>query len=898
MNTLQQISQQHGGKVCDKWSLYLAEYDRIFGEFSERPVRLLEFGVQNGGSLEIWCKFFPNAERVIGCDIDPNCARLLYDDPRIRLVVADANTDPAEQQISAYSSSLDIIIDDGSHRSEEIIATFSRYFKHLDYNGLYIVEDLHCSYWREFSGGTIHAGGLFHPGSAIAFFKMLIDIVNHEHWGIDKARSELLLSFEQRYGVHFKEDSLRAIHSIEFVNSLCIIRKREADENTLGARIVSGTTEIVAPGIRALNGHPSVPLDQRRNEWSTREESKSEESLRSEVAELSRVLRHRDQQIADLQTRAARLETIEGELRAFREEMKAAKLQLIETEVALEAAQLAASTAQRQLSNIEEARREERAQWEAQIDEAVQAKEDAEAARAGFEQELAINRDALAALLGSTAWQMTYPIRRAAVYLPRPLRRMIRAGTKIVRPIVAVQTAHRVDGDPPSGVNRNLFSRVRSHARLYGWPATLKRGWRMRPRYVPQVARPRLAPAPVPTNPATPLARAFPELVPLITYSLPRDEQRRITLVTDSVNSGSLFGGVGTAILLSATLARRFGAGLRIVTELEAASPSGVAALLRVHGVEWRGDIDFVFSDRRQSERQPIDLRHDELFLTTAWWSTWNALQAVAARQIMHIIQEDERVFYPNGDARLRANEIMAHPEIGFIVNSHLLWEHLRQEGFNNFLRNGVCFEPAFPKGIYHWPKEHTTHHDTLNFLFYARPNHPRNLYIRGLEAINAALEKDIFDPARWKFIFAGSNIDSPPFLARDVVPNVLQNLPWHEYAALVRQIDLGLCLMHTPLPSYPPLDIAASGGVVVTNRYGCKQSLSFYSENILCVEADIASLVDSLEAGALLAANTEMRRQNYDQAGLKRSWDDAFIPAIERVEGFFKAAELAAEEG
>ena len=51
MNQLKLISQlywEHRGKVSNKWTLYLHEYDRLFVPCRDRPITLLEFGVQNG----------------------------------------------------------------------------------------------------------------------------------------------------------------------------------------------------------------------------------------------------------------------------------------------------------------------------------------------------------------------------------------------------------------------------------------------------------------------------------------------------------------------------------------------------------------------------------------------------------------------------------------------------------------------------------------------------------------------------------------------------------------------------------------------------------------------------------------------------------------------------------
>jgi hypothetical protein len=143
----------HDGKLSDKWQSYLDVYSEVFRPYRDRPVRILEIGVQNGGSLEIWRRFFPRAQIVIGCDIDPKCAALTYDDPTIQVVIGDANAASVMAQIKSLSDSFDIIIDDGSHLSSDIVKSFALYFPKLATGGVYAVEDLHCSYWMPFEGG-------------------------------------------------------------------------------------------------------------------------------------------------------------------------------------------------------------------------------------------------------------------------------------------------------------------------------------------------------------------------------------------------------------------------------------------------------------------------------------------------------------------------------------------------------------------------------------------------------------------------------------------------------------------------------------------------------------------------------------------------------------------------
>lgn len=261
--TLDLLFSAHDGNVSDKWSLYVSTYERLFAEFRDKPIRLLEIGTQNGGSLEIWGKYFANARVIIGCDVNPACATLAFDDERISLVVGDANSAEVAQQIEAASPEYDIIIDDGSHKSSDIVRSFATYFQHLSEGGIYVVEDLHCSYWGAFEGG------LHHPYSSLAFFKRLLDVVNSEHWGTALRRSELLAGFANVYGVAFDDDVLASIHSIEILNSLCVVRKREAEENVLGPRRVVGRRAAVDASVMALDGSTAEKLDESGNPWAT-----------------------------------------------------------------------------------------------------------------------------------------------------------------------------------------------------------------------------------------------------------------------------------------------------------------------------------------------------------------------------------------------------------------------------------------------------------------------------------------------------------------------------------------------------------------------------------------------------------------------------------------------------
>src|SRR5215218_1737731 len=105
MSELLTLYKNHKGKLSDRWSFYLEQYEHVLAPWRDKEIRLLEIGIQNGGSLEIWGEYFPRATKLVGCDVDPLCARLQYGDPRVAVVVADASSDQGFREIEQHASS-------------------------------------------------------------------------------------------------------------------------------------------------------------------------------------------------------------------------------------------------------------------------------------------------------------------------------------------------------------------------------------------------------------------------------------------------------------------------------------------------------------------------------------------------------------------------------------------------------------------------------------------------------------------------------------------------------------------------------------------------------------------------------------------------------------------------
>jgi len=376
-------------------------------------------------------------------------------------------------------------------------------------------------------------------------------------------------------------------------------------------------------------------------------------------------------------------------------------------------------------------------------------------------------------------------------------------------------------------------------------------------------------------------------LQPLPLVHVPTSEPR-VTVLTDSVSANSLFGGVGTALILAMLLANRAGASLRLVTRTDEPDARVIAELEKAHGLSLSGPVEvgYVPVDGTRS----LSVGPRDLIITTSWWTTRAALDSTLPRdQMLYLLQEDERMFYSWGDERLLCSETLAERDVAVVVNTRRLLEHLSGPSEPLHATGALSFEPAFPIG----PAADRSGEEKRNFFFYSRPQNARNLFWRGGMALSRAIEKRVLDPAVWDFHFVGRATPELT-LPGEITPYVHEGLPWAEYQVLVSRMDAALTLMDTPHPSYPPYDLAAAGAAVLTNTHPGKTDLSDVSANILVAEPDLASLVAGLGRLAELGLDDELRRRNREADHIGRDWNASLSGIVETVVGRSVLAETA----
>ena len=263
------------------------------------------------------------------------------------------------------------------------------------------------------------------------------------------------------------------------------------------------------------------------------------------------------------------------------------------------------------------------------------------------------------------------------------------------------------------------------------------------------------------------------------------------------------------------------------------------------------------------------------------------ALAVTGTREFLYLIQDFEPGFYAWSTNYALALATYDFPIRG-IFNEALVRSHFVSTGVGRFGRDAgdrtsIAFEPAVDRGLF----RPGLREGPRRLLFYARPRNPRNAFELGLRALRLATERGAFD-ADWEFAFIGDQVPDLPLAPG----RRIRAVPWQsltEYAALLGRSDVLLSLMLSPHTSYPPLEMAAAGGEVVTNTFGVKtqSALAAIAPGIRAVEAEVEALAEALAAAANAAtpARSAPPLTGPDRPlALPESWSASFEPVIDWV--------------
>ena len=177
-----------------KWDKYFPVYEDLLSKYKNKKITFVEVGILNGGSLEIWKKYFGKDSRIIGIDLNPICKK--FENKNCEIFIGSQSDPSFWRDFYNKVGNVDIILDDGGHTNEQQLTTLLESLNFINNGGVHIVEDVHTSYLKRYGNPSKY--------SFINFSKKSIDDINFTFPKIGS----------------FKNSINKIVHSIEFFESI------------------------------------------------------------------------------------------------------------------------------------------------------------------------------------------------------------------------------------------------------------------------------------------------------------------------------------------------------------------------------------------------------------------------------------------------------------------------------------------------------------------------------------------------------------------------------------------------------------------------------------------------------------------------------------------------------
>jgi hypothetical protein len=366
-----------------------------------------------------------------------------------------------------------------------------------------------------------------------------------------------------------------------------------------------------------------------------------------------------------------------------------------------------------------------------------------------------------------------------------------------------------------------------------------------------------------------------------------QDGPLRLNVLDSAWTRTGMTGGPNTVVNLAFRVAQQ-GLDVRFVSTV--ATPGIDAAWLRGHAESLLGQkgLPEVTVAGAGDAGQPLSLGPHDVFLATHWTTALQlkaVLPQLQVKKFFYMLQEFEPGFYSWSSNYARACETLGM-DFWPIVNEETLAAFLFSQPIGRLndpatRENAIVFEPAVDGAVF-YPRAPTKTSRSRTVLFYARPTNSRNMFGLGLMALREVTADPVFRD--WSFFSIGSRGSIGDIKLSG--GHVLRRAPWMDYAGYgdyLRQSDMLLCPMLSPHTSYPVLEMAACGGISVTNVFATKTAALFagISANIIAGEASVEGLAQGLLQGARRIIDHQITRE---PPAVAASWDDTLGPAALKI--------------
>ena len=98
-------------KTTAKLAHYFRIYEEEFEKYKNKPINFFEIGINKGGDLQIWHKYFTNLNKMYAVDINENCKSLEKILPNTTIFIGDQGNKPFLIMLANTVEDIDILVD-------------------------------------------------------------------------------------------------------------------------------------------------------------------------------------------------------------------------------------------------------------------------------------------------------------------------------------------------------------------------------------------------------------------------------------------------------------------------------------------------------------------------------------------------------------------------------------------------------------------------------------------------------------------------------------------------------------------------------------------------------------------------------------------------------------------
>jgi glycosyltransferase involved in cell wall biosynthesis/GT2 family glycosyltransferase len=278
------------------------------------------------------------------------------------------------------------------------------------------------------------------------------------------------------------------------------------------------------------------------------------------------------------------------------------------------------------------------------------------------------------------------------------------------------------------------------------------------------------------------------------------------------------------------------------------------------------------------SEYGALDtLEPSDASMATLWTTAYYLLRYNNTGRKFYFLQDYEPLFYPAGSTGALVESTYRFGFYGICNTAPLRDLYMHHGGKADF------FEPCVDQSVFFEPLRHRAP-DPYVLFCYARPGHSRNcfeLLAEGLRKLKHRMGDKI------AIITAGETW-IPALFELDGIVHNLGLLDYRTTGAVYRMSHAGISMMMTRHPSYLPLELMASGSLVITNRNEHTQWLLHDRDNCLLTETSSSAIAEAVEEGLRNQALRDRITRNASEMIQRKyqNWDEQAEKVYQSIAG------------